>query len=79
MPTIRYVEANSLLLQGFVHDEADASDGSLQVGKAGERVLAALDKAWDIVRLPRQPESPKLRAKLVLDKANNVSMLLLDC
>lgn len=32
----------------------------------------ALDAAWDIVRIPRQPQSPKMRAKLTNDKVNKV-------
>ena len=40
--------------------------------EAGERVEKALEAAWDVVRIPRQPQSPKLQSKLVFDRVNNV-------
>ena len=45
----------------------------MQVEAAGECLQAALSDAWDIVRIPQQPESPKQRASLVHDRVNNVS------
>ncbi len=45
----------------------------MQVELAGERLQAALSEAWDIVRIPQRPESPKQRASLVHDRVNNVS------
>ena len=45
----------------------------MQVEMAGERLQAALSDAWDIVRIPQRPESPKQRASLVHDRVNNVS------
>ena len=39
----------------------------------------ALDAAWDIVRIPRQPQSPKMRAKLTFDKVNKVCSRTLAC
>ena len=46
----------------------------VQVEAAGERLQDALSDAWDIVRIPQRPESPKQRASLVHDRINNVSI-----
>ena len=45
----------------------------MQVEAAGECLQAALSDAWEIVRIPQRPESPKQRASLVHDRVNNVS------
>ena len=44
-----------------------------QVEAAGERLQDSLSDAWEIVRIPQRPESPKQRASLVHDRVNNVS------
>ena len=41
---------------------------------AGSQVERMLDEAWDVVRIPRQPQSLKLHAKLAFDKVNKVWM-----